>query len=304
MKWIYKLCGISKQAHSKALKRLAQIEDKTDYYVGFILQTRVFHPGMGLRRLYEQFNPEGIGRDQFIALGLAEGLRLRKVHNAIKTTRSVKNKRYSNLLAGKRFTAVNQVWVSDIFYFSVNGVHQYVVLIMDAYSRRIIGYSAADNMRAINNIKALQMALDLRNIANYLLQLIHHSDRGSQYISDDYTSLLDDYGIEISMCSNVLENAHMERVNGTIKNDYLARWEIKDAKDLPKWLKKAVDGYNNRIHDSLKCKGVSKKMTPIEFEMYIKNIPINERPVLEFFTYEKPKVNLEDHGQLSLFKQY
>lgn len=300
MKWIYLLFGISKQAHNKALIRIAQIKDKTDYYVGFILEVRVFHPGMGLRRMYEQFNPEGIGRDQFVALGLAQRLRLRK-HNAIKTTRSVKNKRYTNLLAGKRFTAVNQIWVSDIFYFSVNGLHQYVVLIMDAYSRRIIGYSAADNMRASNNMKALQMALDLRGIANYLLQLIHHSDRGSQYISDDYTSLLDEYGIQISMCSNVLENAHMERVNGTIKNDYLSRWKIKQPKDLPKWLKKAVEGYNNRIHDSLKCKQGGKKMTPIEFEEYIKNIPNEERPVLEIFTYEKSKINLENHGQLSLF---
>jgi len=301
MKWIYQLCGISKQAHSKALKRLAQIEDKTDYYIGFILEVRLHHPGMGLRRIYEQFNPEGIGRDQFIALGLTHGLRLRKVHNAIKTTRAVKNKRYRNLLVGKRFTDVNQVWASDIFYFSVNGLHQYVVLIMDAYSRRIIGYSAADNMRAINNLRALQMALDLRGIANYLLQLIHHSDRGSQYISDDYTSLLDEYGIEISMCSNVLENAHMERANGTIKNDYLSRWEIKAAKDLPKWLKKAVDGYNSRIHDALKCEGISKKMTPVEFEKYIKNIPMEERSELEIFTYEKPKTNSENHRQLSLF---
>jgi len=98
-------------------------------------------------------------------------------------------------------------------------------------------------------------------------------------------------------------NAHMERANGTIKNDYLLRWEIKAAKDLPKWLKKAVDGYNNRIHDSLKCKETSKKMTPIEFEKYIKNIPNDQRPSLNVFTYEKSKINLEDHGQLSLFKQ-
>jgi len=302
MKEVYQLCGVSKQAHNQALKRLAQIVDKTAYYIGFIYKIRECHPGMGLRMMYEQFNPEGIGRDQFIALGLSAGLRLRKIRNAIKTTRSVKNNRYSNLLVGKRFTDVNQIWVSDIFYFSVNGIHQYVVLLMDAYSRRIVGYSAADNMRAINNIKALKMALKLRGVENYNEELIHHSDRGSQYISDDYTNLLDEYGIQISMCSNVLENAHMERANGTIKNDYLARWVIKHPKNLPRWLKKAIKGYNNRIHHAHKYNGLPK-MTPIQFENYIKELAIEDRPVLKIFTYASPK-NLKDNRQLSLFEQY
>jgi len=303
MKWLYLLCGISKQAHSQALKRLAQIASKTQYYIGFIYQVRVHHPGMGLRRMYEQFNPEGIGRDHFIALGLAAGLRLRAPINAVKTTRSVKSSRYLNLLIGKRFTAVNQVWVSDIFYFCIDGKHYYVVLIMDAYSRRIIGYCAADNMRAINNIKALKMALELRGIDHYNDKLIHHSDRGSQYISDDYTGLLDGYGIQISMCANVLENAHMERANGTIKNDYLNRWDIKHPQNLSRWLKKAVEGYNNRIHDAHKYEGLPK-MTPVQFEAYIKEIEMNKRPVLKIFTYTKAKVDLEEHGQLSLFGNY
>ena len=89
---------------------------------------------------------------------------------------------------------------------------------MDVYSRRIVGYSVADHMRAEQNIRALQMALDLRGVKDYDQKLIHHSDKGSQYISDDYTELLNDFGIEISMCNIVYENAHIERVNGIIKN--------------------------------------------------------------------------------------
>ena len=254
------------------------LKNKIPLYVGFMYEVRSMHPGMGLRAMYEQFQPVGIGRDAFIALGLQEGLRLRSIKSPMKTTWSVKSNRYPNLLGQKRFTAVNQVWVSDIFYFPMEGRHFYVVLIMDLYSRRIIGYSVADNLRAENNLKALQMALQLRGIKNYHNKLIHHSDRGTQYICDDYTNTLTDYGILISMCTNVLENAHMERANGTIKNDYLARWNIPNRRALPKFLKKAVDNYNNRWHKSL------NRRSPTEFETYVNELEIKNRPVLEVFT--------------------
>lgn len=271
-------CNISKQGHSQALKRAKLLKSRLPLYVGFMYEVRELHPGMGLRAMYEQFQPDGIGRDAFIALGLQEGLRLRSIKSPMKTTWSIKSNRYPNLLGQKRFTAVNQVWVSDIFYFPMAGRHFYVVLIMDLYSRRIIGYSVADNLRAENNLKALQMALQLRGINNYEQQLIHHSDRGSQYICEDYTNILNNYGIAISMCTNVLENAHMERANGTIKNDYLGRWTIPSPKALPLFLKRAVNSYNNRWHQSL------DKKSPIEFETYVNELEIKNRPVLEVFT--------------------
>jgi putative transposase len=281
MKDVFLVCGISKQAHAQALKRAKVLRKKEALYIGFMYEIRDMHPGMGLRKMYEQFQPEGIGRDAFIVLGLREGLRLRSISNPTRTTWSVKSARYPNLLAGRRFTAVNQIWASDIFYFQIGSRHYYVVLIMDVYSRRIIGYSAADNLRAENNIDALRMALNLRGVGDYQKQLIHHSDRGSQYISDDYTNLLEDFNIQISMCTDVLENAHMERANGTIKNDYLARWNIKQAYTLARYLKKAVDNYNHRAHDSL------GKKTPIEFETYVKELSEEEKPPLEIFTINK-----------------
>ena len=65
----------------------------------------------------------------------------------------------------------------------------YIVFIMDVYSRRIIGYNIADNMRAEHNLSSLKMALKTRDIENYEQQLIHHSDKGTQYASDSYTEL-------------------------------------------------------------------------------------------------------------------
>jgi len=289
---IYLIAAISKQGHAQAVIHQQMVSNKEVAYIGLMYKIREMHPGMGLRTMYEQFQPEGIGRDAFISLGLHEGLRLKAYQSPIKTTRSVKSRLYRNLLEDFEVTDVNQLWVSDITYYQLGEIHYYIVLIMDVYSRRIVGYSVANNMRADNNIAALNMALSLRGVKDYNDKLIHHSDRGSQYTSNDYTDLLKIYGIAISMCSNVLENAHSERLNGTIKNDYLRRWGITIEKELYKSTAKAVGNYNNRIHRSL------SKMTPIQFEIYIKEIDEQNRLKVPIFTIKQSVLN---DGQLCLF---
>lgn len=287
---LYLVAGVSKQGHHQAIKAFAEEAAKEPVFLGLIHLVREMHPGMGLRTMYEQFNPQGIGRDAFIALGIREGYRLRAFENPQTTTRAIKNRRFPNLLAGRKFTDVNQLWSSDIFYFAMNGRHYYGILIMDVYSRRIIGWNMADNMRAENNIKALQRAFTLRGVKHYAGNLIHHSDRGSQYVSDDYTQTLSDRGVQISMCKEVLENAHIERANGTIKNDYLRHWNINTERKLIEAMEKAVNNYNLRKHKSL-------GMTPIEFENHIGELTIENRVKMEIFIY---KQNVENPFQLEL----
>jgi transposase InsO family protein len=294
MRAVYLLCGISKQSHHQALRRARGLEEKQAAYIGFMAEVREMHPGMGLRTMHGHFQPEGIGRDAFIALGLAEGFRLEVVKNHVRTTWSVKNRRYRNLLGGRRFTGVNQVWSSDLFYFQLNGRHYYVVLIMDVYSRRIVGHSVADNMRAENNVAALRMALTLRGVDNFRQGLVHHSDRGSQYVSDDYTGLLETFGILISMCDDVYENTHIERANGTIKNGYLNRWGNRDEATLFKNVNRAVASYNQRPHKSL-----PGRMTPIAFESYINELSNDEKPVLEIYTVRNQKSDSPNQLELN-----
>lgn len=296
MKWLYLMLEISKQSHLQAVQRQEQEHSRRPCYIGLIETVRQIHPSMGLRTIYEQFAPEGIGRDAFIALGLQEGYRLKAPENPMKTTISVKRNRFKNLLSDYRLTNVNQLWVSDIFYYPLDGRHFYVVLLMDVYSRRILGYSIADNMRAQNNVTALRMALQQRGIGDYIHQLVHHSDRGVQYIAREYTEILDDYNIRISMCTDVLENAHCERVNGTIKNDYLKQWNPKNQKQLFSRLDQAIENYNNRRHQSL-------KMTPIQYETYAKELDVSQRLEMKIFTMSKQNIEL-DTSQLSLFENY
>lgn len=284
MKDLYLMLCISRQAHFKAVKLETSIRQKEPFYLGLMYDIRDMHPGMGLRKMYEQFEPEGIGRDAWINLGLREGFRLHPTKSPQKTTYAVKSMKYSNLLENREFTDVNQVWVSDIFYFAVGTKNYYGILIMDVYSRKIIGYSIADNMRAENNVKALTMAIEHRGIADYCGNLIHHSDRGSQYMSDIYTEILGDYNIQISVCFDVLENAHCERVNGTIKNEYLNKWTINTFNQLQIYMEKAVNGYNNRKHNSI-------GMSPVQYETALTEIPIEKRKKMSIFTINKRETN-------------
>lgn len=294
MNEVYLLCNISRQAHQQAMERILNQNEKEVIYIRLMEQTREIHPGMGLRSMYQMLEPDSIGRDAFVALGLREGFRLKAVEKKIRTTYSVKAHRYTNLLSELKFTDVNQIWSSDITYLICLGKVYYLVIIMDVYSRRIIGYNFADNMRAENNFNALKMALTLRGINNYQEQLIHHSDKGSQYASDLYTQTLDDHHIRISMCDEVYENTHIERVHDTIKNQYLNRMHITSEKNLKKKIEQVIYRYNfKRPHQSL------DKKTPVEFEESLSEIPKEKRKKLEIFTIKK-STDQPDPNQLKI----
>jgi putative transposase len=293
MKAVYLLCNLSKQAHHQAMERLISQQEKENIYIGLMTETRDIHPGMGLRTMYEMLEPEGIGRDHFIALGLREGFRLKALKNFVRTTYSIKSNRFRNLLLEKQFTDVNQLWSSDITYLYCLDQFYYIVMIMDVYSRRILGYSVADNMRAENTLEALKMALAIRGQSNYNNELIHHSDKGSQYASDIYTDTLLDYGIQISMCDEVYENTHIERLNDTIKNQYLNRRNITNEKHLKQEIAKTMETYNTkRPHQSL------AGMSPTDFETYIKTVPIADRINMQVYT--SSRIEPEDPNQLNL----
>jgi putative transposase len=284
MKNLYSHCQITKQGHYNALKREQEWQVKERLYVGFIMQIREIHPAMGLRTMYEYYSPEGIGRDSFISIGIYYGFRTKVFRNLTKTTFSSPYSRYKNLLVDKQLNDINQLWTSDLTYFKVGEIFYYIVFIMDVYSRIIVGYSVADNMRAENNITALQMAFKYRKCNKFNYLLTHHSDRGGQYISEQYIALLNEAQIQISMCNEVYENAHIERVNGIIKNMYLEHWNITTFEQLQKQLKRAVDTYNNcKPHSAI------ENRTPVAFEQYIKELKDENKPKLAIWTCDLSK---------------
>jgi putative transposase len=281
LKNIHEVTGISKQAHIQYMKRRADDERKYQLVVGSVLEIRAMHNMMGLKKIYNLLSPSWIGRDRFIDIGMENDLGIKKVKSFHRTTFSSKSSWFINLTAGLAITDINQVWVSDITYFRVGDVFYYLTFIVDVYSRRILGYVASSNLRAEANCSALKSALTERT--GYKLKgLIHHSDRGSQYISNEYLKLLSDNNIAVSMCDSVYENTHMERINGIIKIEYLMNKSIKSFNDLKKELDSSVMLYNeNRPHWSLDF------MSPIRYEKHLKLVSMEKRKVLTI--YSEPK---------------
>lgn len=269
---IYSHFHISKQAVSQYEQRSLL---RMNYYQDLLEQVRIerkAHPRMGARVLYFKLNPEKIGRVRYESLLLKNGFRLRKLKNYFRTTDS-SWVRFKNLIAGVTLNDINQVWVSDITYYLIAQQVYYITTIMDLYSRRILGYSISERMFAEDSsMKCLRMSLRLRRV-NFFNQLIHHSDRGSQYRFKPYVDLLQSKGARISMCKNVYDNAHMERLNGTIKNDYLIPLGVESLRLLKHMLPVVIKRYNDeRPHSSL------NKMTPLAFEQYILTISLAKRP--------------------------
>ena len=164
-------------------------------------------------------------------------------------------KKYSNLTTNLTLNSKNQLWVSDITYWKVKDKFVYISLITDAFSHKVVGYHVANNMRSVETLKALKMAITgLKKEPDCHLKLIHHSDRGIQYCSSDYIKELKSNNIAISMTESgdPRENAIAERVNGIIKNEYLRYYKTGSLYETKKALKQAIFLYNQeRPHMSV-----------------------------------------------------
>jgi len=218
------------------------------------------HPGCGLAKAYDTLRPDFIGRDRFTAIFGEMGYRIKPPKNFIKTTRPGAYV-YPNLIEGRIVDGINQVVQSDVTYIFAKDQFYYAVFIIDIFSKRIVGYQVSDHMRATANLKAFRQLVKLRGSLN-LGNLIHHSDRGSQYSCKAYCKLLKDNKCLISMDLCAQQNAYAERVNGIIKNEYLTYWPINDLVTLKRKVKLAVKHYNfERIHRHL-----PDKLSPVQFE--------------------------------------
>ena len=281
---LYRVIGVSKQAVNQAKKRQDAFDKELIMLFNLADQIKEMHPGCGVEKMYYTINPKFIGRDKFCEIFLEYGYRVKKIKNYQRTTYSGETY-YKNLIEGMAIRRPFQVIQTDITYFSLNESHYYLVFIIDVYTRQIVGFSVNDNLRLEGNIIALKMAL--KNMVYEPYEVIHHSDRGSQYISKRYTKLLKDKKIHISMGKVAYENPYAERINGIIKNEYLKRWQIADFNDLKKKVKKAVDHYNNkRLHRAFKM-----KYTPLDF--YQKEVYLNtqERPTVIVYTEGRKNFN-------------
>ena len=285
MKSVFQTAQISRQAVHKHSKQQAAFQEKLS---GLILEADILreeHTGCGVEKMYYTLRPDFIGRDKFIDLFMQLGYRVKYQKNYRKTTIPVHSK-YKNLIEGLMVQDRNIVWQTDITYFLVNGRYHYIVFIIDVYTKKILGFQASNHLRAEANLAALRMAI--RNSSGSLENLIHHSDRGSQYIDKAYIGLLERSKIQISMGEKAQDNAYAERLNGTIKNEYLAYWDPQSLRELQQMLKRAVNHYNHkRIHDEL-----PGRIPPGQFEETFINLNSQKRPTVIIYAEGNYKIKV------------
>jgi transposase InsO family protein len=262
MESVYEYSGISRQGHHKAMKLSIHKNLVREDVLSRVRQARLSHPRMGSRPLHKMLGISDIGINRFEGLLSEEGLCIKRKRNRCKTTDGHLFKdKATNRINGKELNGVNQLWVSDITYFQRSDKVFYIILIMDVYSRMILGSGVYTDMFSDNNLFVLRSSLQQRGIKDYGGNLIHHSDKGSQYMSKAYKEMLRKYGIELSVAENSLQNAYAERLNGTIKNDYLQFFHTEDLSQLRRHLKRSVWLYNHqRPHSALKY------IAPVKYE--------------------------------------
>lgn len=201
-----------------------------------ISSKRKDHPRIGVRKIYFMIKEDmyrlniKIGRDALFDLMASEHMLVqRRKRKHITTNSNHWYRKYPNLIRGITPDEPNQLWVSDITYIKTQREFLYLFLITDAYSKKILGYRLAKNLDSVHAVNSLQDAI--KNTCQPITGLIHHSDRGIQYCSNEYTDLLNNHGISISMTENSdpLENAIAERVNGILKDEYLNEEILKKA---------------------------------------------------------------------------
>ena len=168
---------------------------------------------------------------------------------------------YPNLAADLNLTGVNQLWSADITYIRLQAEFVYLAVVLDAFSRRVIGWALDRTLEAKLTVAALQMALSRREVKP---GLVHHSDRGVQYAAERYTSLLRQKGIQISMSrrGNPYDNAQTESFMKTLKYEEVYRQEYRDLPEALHSLRRFIEKVYNekRLHSSLDY------VPPTEFE--------------------------------------
>ena len=261
---IAQLCegfGMHRDAFYKYQRRNKEFVAIKTMVLSMVKERRKDQGREGGKKIYKglivQFREKGIkiGRDKLFDILREADMLVKRKRSYIKTTNSYhKFHKYNNLIKGMEISQPNQVWVSDITYIRLTQGHCYLALITDAYSRKIVGYDISDSLELAGCLRALKMALGRARPAR---ALIHHSDRGLQYCSNQYVEQLQKHKIQISMTeeNHCYENALAERVNGILKDEFYLDQNFSNLDLARKASHNAIRIYNTkRLHLSLNYK--------------------------------------------------
>jgi len=221
-------------------------------------------PGYGYRRVTKQLQHEGkaINHKKVLRLMRGSDLLCRVRRKWIKTTDSKHPfARYPNLIKRMVVSGMNQAWLADITYIRIRSGFVYLAAILDAYSRRVIGYAISTGLETSLTLEALRMAITRRSPGP---GLIHHSDQGVQYASEEYVDELRRHGCRISMArrGNPYDNATMESFFKTLKYEEVYLFDYETLADVLERIPYFIEEVYNRkrMHSALGY------LSPVNFE--------------------------------------
>lgn len=250
--------GLTRDAWYKYQKRQIIRNKVASKVINLVKTERKDQPRAGTRKLYKallasfELAQLKIGRDTLNDILREHNMLVKKKKAYCKTTNSYHHfHKYNNLIKDTQVNRPNQVWVSDITYIRTVKGFCYLALITDLFSRKIVGYDISDSLELEGCLRALKIAL---RHARPAPGLIHHSDRGVQYCSNQYVDELKKRKIHISMTeeNHCYENAVAERVNGILKDEFYLDQCFFSLDHACKAAKNAIEIYNSkRLHLSL-----------------------------------------------------
>ena len=243
---------MSRQNFYKIRKARKRKQMDKELILELVRAERALQPRLGCRKVLHLIRSElelagiRIGRDLFFELMKERQMLVKRTKRRVSTTNSRHSFAvYNNLIKDYVPGAIGQVLVSDITYIRTDEGFVYLALVMDAFSRKIVGYDCSDSLEAEGCLRALNRAMrQLPKDSN----AIHHSDRGCQYCCHRYVNKLKSAGLRVSMTeeNHCYENAQAERLNGILKYEYGLRSTFKCKGDAYRVVDQAVRLYNTR----------------------------------------------------------
>jgi transposase InsO family protein len=251
-----KLAGVSRAGFYRFLEEEAPVEQEMELR-SLIQQIVLEHKRRyGYRRVARVLNREhglAVNHKRVLRLMREDNLLALQPRAFVVTTDSQHGCQvYLNLAARLQLTAINQLWVADITYIRLGREFVYLALILDAFSRKVVGWELSRRLTSDFCLTALRKALAERQPA---AGLVHHSDRGIQYASTDYVKLLEKHGVLPSMSrpANPYDNATCESFIKTLKHEEIRYLQVEDLETLRSQLQEFIETYYNRrrLHSAL-----------------------------------------------------